>query len=158
MSHKLIQDTDRGKDAVKPKRQRISELKAQHKALYASQEYEMCLHILETLMAIGPMECDNKEKRLQYIEQVHHRWTLCHYQLGILQWERGNFAQSLIHWIKINQFDENKSASAHFYEGQCHWINNDINKAIVSLQKAVYLKPQIKKYHQLLQNFINYQL
>ena len=137
---------------------KIHELKKDCKQSYNNQQYEICINICEILMAIGPMSDLSNEKRLQYIEQIHDKWLKCNYHLGILKWRQGNFAQSAAHWIKINQFDENKSASSHYYEGQWHWMNDDVNKAVLSLQKAVTLKPDIKKYQQVLNVFRSKQI
>lgn len=134
------------------KHDKVSQLKNKCHQTYKNKQYELCIDICETLMAIGP-QCDvAMEKRIKYIQQLHSRWLQCHYYLGILKWNKGYFAESSIHWIKINQFDDQKSASSHYYEGQWHWMNNDLNKAITSFQKAVELKPNVKKYAEILNN------
>ena len=88
------------------------------------------------------------EDRKSLLIQIENKMLNCYYRLGKLEWSKGDFVKSLVYWKRINAINPSKSAASHYYEGICHWLTDDVNKALICVKRACDLAPNVDKYRQ----------
>lgn len=123
-------------------------LKRQFRYHYNLCQYNEAIDVLTRLKdEILPIDKDDESGK-SLLRKIENKMLNCYYRLAKSEWAKGDFIKSLVYWKTINTINSSKSAAAHYYEGICHWLNDDVQNALICVHNACDIAPQVDKYRE----------